>query len=172
MKYIIDTNVPLQAGKRPSSLSAEEAECTLECLRLIKNFMDDDSSALVLDGDWEILREYSKKINLSGEPTIAEQFYKWACSYAMSRIKDEDNVFLSKNASDEYVDFPDDKRLEGFDRSDRKFVALAVKHKEHPPIVNAMDTDWWNYKYILAEHGINVNFLCEEYIKNKTKRRI
>jgi hypothetical protein len=58
------------------------------------------------------------------------------------------------------LQFPNDERLVGFDRSDHKFVAVALAHPERPPILNAVDADWWYYREELARHGIRVEFLC------------
>jgi len=41
-------------------------------------------------------------------------------------------------------------------------VAASVSHPERPPILNAVDTDWWNYRMALERHGVRVEFLCPE----------
>ena len=60
------------------------------------------------------------------------------------------------------LEFPDDPALTGFDSSDRKFVAVAVASEIQPALLNATDTDWWEYRVELERHGVNVHFLCPE----------
>ena len=42
----------------------------------------------------------------------------------------------------EFDSFPADPALANFDPSDRKFVAVASADPSHPPIYNAVDSDW------------------------------
>lgn len=60
------------------------------------------------------------------------------------------------------TDFPDDEMLAGFDRDDRKFVAVAIASGESPPILNASDTDWHDHRQALSRHGVAVEFVCPE----------
>jgi hypothetical protein len=62
----------------------------------------------------------------------------------------------------DFQEFPDDPALADFDRTDRKFVAVCVAHPQHPPILNATDRDWWDFRDALSVHGVLVRFLCEE----------
>jgi len=52
--------------------------------------------------------------------------------------------------------------LARFDRSDRKFVAVALASQLNPNVLNATDTDWWHYRECLAKHGVRVVFLCSD----------
>lgn len=61
-----------------------------------------------------------------------------------------------------FVEFPDDPDLAGFDVADRKWVAVALQCDPIANIDNATDTDWWNDREALARNGIEVNFLCPE----------
>jgi hypothetical protein len=60
------------------------------------------------------------------------------------------------------VEFPEDPDLAGFDPSDRKFVAVALKSSCAPEIANAADSDWYIYGERLEKHGIRLKFLCPE----------
>jgi hypothetical protein len=62
-----------------------------------------------------------------------------------------------------FAEFPDDDALRGFDVSDQKFVAVALASNEHPPILNAVDSDWWNYGPALARHDVVVENLCPDH---------
>ncbi len=94
---------------------------------------------------------------------MGDAFFKWlwnnqvnpACCRQIKIVPDPlgDRVF---------EEFPDDPDLAGFDRSDRKFVAVALASEESPPILNASDTDWWEVRDALARHGVYPRFLCPE----------
>jgi hypothetical protein len=42
-------------------------------------------------------------------------------------------------------------------------VAVAVASGESPPILNAVDSDWWNHREALVESGFVVDFLCPQH---------
>ena len=62
----------------------------------------------------------------------------------------------------DFEEFPLDSELGTFDRSDRKFVAVALASKNAPQILNAVDSDWWIHRNRLRQHGLVVQFLCQE----------
>lgn len=53
----------------------------------------------------------------------------------------QDFIHLDEIAPNEYKEYPDDKQLKEFDPPDRKYIALAYKHSENPPIVEASDSN-------------------------------
>jgi hypothetical protein len=59
-----------------------------------------------------------------------------------------------------FESFPDDERLASFDTADRKFVAVACAHVDHPPIAQAADSKWLGWAPALRDHGVSVEFLC------------
>ncbi len=69
-----------------------------------------------------------------------------------------------------FVEFPTDLRLAKFDPSDRKFVATILASGEQAPIINAADTDWWDFRDALSDHGITVEFLCPELMTRARHR--
>jgi len=73
---------------------------------------------------------------------------------------------------DSYSEFPDHAGLSSFDISDRKFVAVAKKHPDEPPILQATDSKWWGFKDVLNDVGISVTFLCPEYVKAKYEKKV
>jgi hypothetical protein len=64
-----------------------------------------------------------------------------------------------------FHEFPSDTRLASFDRSDRKFVAVAKASQKCPTILNATDSDWWDHRVALAENGVVVEFLCPDQFR-------
>jgi len=71
------------------------------------------------------------------------------------------------SSGESYEEFPTHDDLKDFDRSDRKFVAVANAHVEKPPILQATDSKWWGWKDALADVGIIVQLLCSEYVEAK-----
>ncbi|GAB4421675.1 MAG: hypothetical protein Kow00106_18700 [Anaerolineae bacterium] len=159
---IVDTNVPVVANRRSEQASLE---CVYACAHQLKQITREGK--LVLDDRWLILREYMRQLSPSGQPGVGDAFLKWVLNNIANptRIEAVSITPINPHDSDDRTDFrefPDDPALADFDRSDRKFVAVCVAHPQHPPILNATDRDWWNFREALSVHGIRVEFLCEE----------
>lgn len=168
MKHlIIDTNVPLKAADMHPN-DALDRLCSKKCLKFIKELMESDD-IVVLDTEREILKEYQKNINTNSQDNVASQFLMWL--YRKISTQNVELHKITKTGDNDYAEFPASQKLKGFDRSDRKFVALAVAHPHHPKIYNGADTDWWDYRDALEENGIHIVFLCEDYMKTKSKRK-
>ena len=48
---------------------------------------------------------------------------------------------------------------------DRKFIAVAVAHPEKPPILQAVDSQWWDFRDAFRQNGVTVAFICEDDIQ-------
>ncbi len=59
-----------------------------------------------------------------------------------------------------------------YDRSDRKFLAVAAAHAEHPPILQSFDSKWWGWRDALAKIGVTIRFLCEDDIAKKHREKL
>ena len=169
-KCIVDTNVPVTANlsARPDPCSDVPDCCIRESVDQIENIIEE--GCLVIDDAGEIFQEYINNLSLRGQPGIGDAFAKWVNDYQFTPSK-VDRVPITKNG-DSYKEFPDHPDLNNFDRSDRKFVAVANTHPEKPPILQATDSKWWGWKDALDEHGITVVFLCREYVKAKYADKI
>lgn len=160
MKVIVDTNVPIAANKMSPQATPG---CIETCIRELKEI--ERRHTLVLDDGWRILREYQRHLKSSGQPGVGDRFLKWALINRHNPQRCEQVHITASLASEEdreFAEFPQDLRLAGFDRSDRKFVAVALAHPERPPILNALDTDWWYFREPLEQHDVRVVFLCPE----------
>lgn len=158
-KIIVDTNVAVVANQRDTH--ASEA-CILASVRQLQAFLN-NSLILVIDQQWYVLREYMRELHSTGQPGVGDAFLKWVLTNQNNPHRCERVSINLKPAHEdetEFIEFPDDPRLHGFDRADRKFVAISRAHSDRPPIANATDTDWRDYAAVLAEYGINVEFLC------------
>jgi hypothetical protein len=154
---IVDTNVPVVANHT----NGESLECSALCAARLYDITR--SGVVVIDEDDLIFEEYRRHLSFAGQPGAGDFFFKWLSDnrYRPDRVE---RVALLEDAErqGEFAAFPTAPELSTFDRSDRKFVAAALTHSEKPPILNAVDSDWWNHKELLAQHGVVVRFLCGE----------
>ncbi len=164
--YVVDTNVPIVANAALNTDADIPLSCILACVHEIERISK--KGGLVLDEGGEIVEEYRKKLSPSGQPGLGDKFLKWVFTHQYNPGK-VTRVTIHKQG-DTYQEFPSDPRLEKFDLSDRKFVAVAVTHPDKPPVLQAADSDWWYYKDALESAGVSVHFLCPEYIKENTKK--
>jgi hypothetical protein len=169
-KRIVDTNVPATANLAVDVNSIDDAllPCVLGCVEAIQQVMR--GGGLVIDAGDEIFNEYRANLSMAGQPGVGDRFLKWVHDHRWG-FPDEDRVKITK-VGNTYEEFPKDDGLADFDFSDRKFVAVASAHPATPPIVEATDSKWWGWKDALAAAGVTVNFLCEEWIKQKFKDKM
>jgi hypothetical protein len=163
MKYVVDTNVPVVANRKSAQASPD---CVIACVKKLDAIQKEHT--LVLDRDGQIFREYKNYLSPAGQPGVGDAFFKWLLTNQANPERCEYVKITSLEAEKGYtfVEFPNhDKALAQFDYSDRKFVAVALAHPEQPPVVNAVDTDWWHYKQALEKHGLEIEFLCPEAMK-------
>ncbi|MEW6236133.1 MAG: hypothetical protein AB1656_12165 [Candidatus Omnitrophota bacterium] len=158
MKYVVDTNVPIVANGRSEQASSE---CVIACAEMIQKITN--SGMIVIDNQWLIINEYSNKLNQKGQPGVGDAFLKWILTNNRNPCLCEQVKITPTNShKNNFKEFPNDQRLKKFDPSDRKFVAVARAHNEHPPILQAVDAKWRNYRKILSEHDVTVQFLCPQ----------
>jgi hypothetical protein len=160
---VIDTNVPVVAnGRSPQA----NDDCISTCITTLGEIKK--NTIVVLDSSGLIFDEYFRNLSRSGQPGPGDVFVKWLWDNQASTSHCEKVTITSRNGHpDDFEEFPIDPNLLGFDSSDRKFVAVALKSSQYPTILNAVDSDWLHYKEALASHGITIKFLCPTCIKEK-----
>lgn len=130
--FVIDTNVWVMADKPISEATLTELDCIACCKAWLSNFRNDRRSRLVLDHCYTILREYRRNMTEGG---FARQILNELETQPRDRL-----IELEIELDDDgFALLP--LELDGFDKDDRKFVAVAIAHNPLPPIVNASDTD-------------------------------
>jgi hypothetical protein len=157
----MDTNVAVVANGRTPQASADCASACIDALLHIR-----EACRLLLDGEGLILEEYRRRLNPSGQPGLGDAFFKWL----WNNQGNENHCRRFDITPDDdrgFVEFPDDPELEQFDKSDRKFVAVALASGEDPTVLNASDTDWRDYVVALRRHGVEVTFLCPELMRER-----
>ena len=158
---IVDTNVARLAN---GEWGKDFKECEESCINWLERIMQGEMK-LVLDADWIILGEYSRNLSESGKPGAGDRFFVWSLR---NRTNTEQCELVSitpiENSETEFKEFPDDPALQKFDPDDRKFVAVARKHPEKPPILQAVDSQWLDFRDALGENEVQVEFICEDDI--------
>lgn len=163
---VVDTNVAVVAKGR----GTEPAERKLAAVRTLLGITANER--LVLDATGLIFREYAGYFDYSGQPGTGDMFFRWVHDNRWSgeRVL---AVHITPSADDpqDFAEFPRDAALAGFDRDDRKFVAAARAAPEETRIVEATDTDWWEFQAALNKAGVMVDFICRDYIKEVFESR-
>jgi len=159
MTAIIDTNVVLVANGQHPDVSPE---CMAACAQRLEAIMK--TGRIAVDDGYEILREYQHKTQPKTGNRPGDAFVKWVLRNHATAAKC-DRVPIAEHADRGYEEFPEDARLADFDAPDRKFVAVAAAHADHPPILQAADSKWLDWQDALKEHGITVELLCPQDIR-------
>ena len=53
----------------------------------------------------------------------------------------------------------------GESRNETEEVAVARAHPENPPILQAVDSGWWNHRDALHQNGVTIDFICQDDIR-------
>lgn len=166
MIVVVDTNVGVVANNRQSAQAS--SGCILACIRALREI--EQKGIVAIDDGWRIISEYRQNLNQSGQPGVGDQFLKWVLRNLTNPNRCVQVRITNRPDSTDitdFVEFPEDAELADFDRSDRKFVAVAMAHPEHPPILNAVDSDWWIHNDALARHEVAVKFLCLDAVQQR-----
>lgn len=158
MKAVIDTNVLIAANGR--DCPQVTPQCQLSASKYLNNFLKE--GMIVVDDKWLILKEYQNKVNPKGQPGIGDAFLKWVLTNRANPKCCQQIAITPKN--DNFQEFPDDASLTTFDPSDRKFVVVALRCPDRPPIINAVDSDWAEFYQALTQLGLTIKFLCPDIV--------
>lgn len=155
MSVVIDTNVLVVAnGGHPPASEA----CTLACIEALDAAR---AGRVLVDDGGRILAEYGQHASHAGQPGVGDRFFKWLWDH-QAVVNCCTQVPISDDVARGFAEFPDDPALATFDRNDRKFVAVALASGLRPPVLNASDSDWWEFDAALRHHGVEVDYLCPE----------
>jgi hypothetical protein len=164
--FVVDTNVGVVAngGARQADLACEEA--SIAALQEVQ-----ESGVVVLDDGDLILGEYRRRLRHPGQPGPGYRFLLWLLSnqYVHDHCQ---RVPLTPIADElrEFEEFPLDSAFVGFDRADRKWVAVARASQHGPVILWAVERGWHKYREYLARHGVRTECLCP-HLERKPKRK-
>ena len=161
-KVVIDTNVGIVAnGKHESA----QPDCIIACIEALGEAR---RKVVLVDDAYRIFDEYRRHLSPSGQPGAGDAFFKWLWNNQGNRRRCRQiKITPISRGNNQFAEFPDDPDLDGFDPSDRKFVAVARSSGLHPDILNATDRDWWERREALSRNGVTIQFLCPELMNRE-----
>lgn len=168
LRCVVDTNVPTTAnGANPGASPG----CEVASARALQAVMA--SGHVFIDDAGHIVAEYRANLRAKGQPGPGDAFLKWLLDHEwggrkVTRVR----ITPVAGADDDFVELPGPEDGTTYDRSDRKFLAVAAAHEEHPPILQSFDSKWWGWQAALAEHGVTIHFLCPGEIAAKYRDKM
>jgi len=165
-RVVVDTNVAVVANGRAAQASPDCVERCVDALLRVR-----EHCVVVVDHSGHVFSEYADNLRRGGEPGVGDAFFKWlwdhqgyAAHCAILDIEPLDESGLC------FARFPDDAALAKLDPGDRKFVALSLA-AGNCPILNAVDSDWWEQEEALRRHGVSIDHPCPDAAPRKHGRR-
>lgn len=168
VRCVIDTNVTATAN---GANDGAPPSCVVASARALQTVMT--KGHVFIDDAGCIVAEYRANLSAGGQPGPGDAFLKWLLTQEWSGQK-VTRVTITAVADDEqgFAELP--KPPEGvlYDRSDRKFLAVAAAHPEHPPILQSFDSKWWGWQGALEPAGVRIAFLCEDAVAEKHAEKV
>ncbi len=150
--FVVDTNVAIVANGRETDA---DQQCQLACIGRLRGLVKGE--VIVVDDQDQILKEYRGYLRASGQPGVGDAFFKhvFDSQYLDERVR---RVAVTPCGDDRgYEELPPN----AFDRSDRKFLAVAVV--ADAVVLNATDRHWSKHKELMDELAVEVEQLCPHY---------
>ena len=159
---IVDTNVIVIANDTDD----KRKDCRDFCQTRIKQIRD-QRETVVVDDNWRILGEYKDNTRPNTRKGVGDLFVKRLLqNLGNPEICTMVHITSSAGNGTDFEEFPTDDALSSFDQDDRKFIAVALAHKQDigqvPTILLAIDRGWLQFMDALAGHEVNVDLICEE----------
>jgi hypothetical protein len=99
--------------------------------------------------------EYRTYLQPSGQPGVGDRFYQVMLASHPDRVE---RIELPTREDGQYEDVPQAVIDAGFDPSDRKWIALALRGAAK--VATSVDTDWINHRHVLQASGVPIRFVC------------
>ena len=168
---IVDTNVIVIAN----DTNDKRADCRGLCQDRLEQIIE-QRETVVVDNRWRIFGEYEDNTHPNTRKGIGDLFVKRLLqNLGNPEICTMVSITpLAGNGTD-FEEFPADKALSGFDPDDRKFIAVALVyenvHQQKATLLQASDSQWYGFREEFIRNGLEVEFICEEYIRYLYERR-
>ena len=158
--FVVDTNVAIAANGRATHA---DLRCQSTCVQQLRSLVKD--GVVAIDDRGLILDEYKRHLSFSGAPGVGDAFFRHVFNnqYQSDRVR---MVPVTPAADDRqgFVGLPENS----FDRSDRKFLAVAVA--ANAVVLNATDSDWGEQEALMDKLGVEVHQLCPQHVSGRTGR--
>ena len=168
---IIDTNVIVIANDTDD----ERADCRGLCQDRLERILF-KGATVVVDDRWRIFGEYENNTHPNTRKGIGDLFVKRLLqNLGNPEICAMVSITPLVGNDTDFEEFPDDPALSNFDPDDRKFLAVAVVYEsvyqQKATLLQASDSQWYGFREELVRNGLEVEFICEEYIRDLYERR-
>ena len=169
---IVDTNVIVVAN---DAADDDREDCREYCQDRLEQILD-QGEKVVIDDERRILEEYERHTNPNTKKGIGDLFVK----RLLQNLGNPDicpmvHITPSTGSETDFEEFPADNTLSDFDPDDRKFIAVAVAyeniHHQKAVLLQAVDSQWYGLHQALVNNGLEVEFICEAYIRELYERR-
>ncbi len=164
---VVDTNVLIAAN----ALDPEWKPIASLCANRLQSVMD--SNVVCSDTLGLILAEYANNLPSRSRSGFGDMFFLWLARNRFNALYSHAVKITPADVSG-FHEFPEvsEELAASIDPSDRKFVAVANAHPQKPPILEATDSKWIGWKGGLAEVGITIDFVDEEFLRPIYERKI
>lgn len=153
--FVVDTNVPIVAN---GCSSQADEQCRLTCIGRLEYLMEE--GIVAIDNRDAILKEYIDNFSPVGGHDVGDRFFVHIINhqYGETRVK---RIPVTPIDDDQrgFNELPENS----FDRSDRKFLAVAVVLGA--VVLNATDSDWQEHGELMNELGVEVEQLCPNALR-------
>ncbi|UXI03591.1 hypothetical protein [Photobacterium sp. TY1-4] len=173
---VIDTNVLIVAsGEHPESPFRSEnhpVEDPDEAKKVLDWLVEFDMSShrMVVDFDYEIIGEYENKLTAQdyGRRVLFDKIDRQQIDY----------IDIEWDANPAYTDkvavLNEPLKTVVHDLADTKMVAACIKANEDDPeckIINACDTDWYDWETELVAANVHVHQIIDEWNKQNWEKK-
>ena len=168
LRCVVDTNVATTAN---GANDGAPADCVVASAKALQAVMK--RGHVFLDADGRIVDEYRGNLRAQGQPGPGDAFLKWVLTHEwggqyVTRVA----ITPKPGGQDEFNELPSPPNGTVYDPSDRKFLAVAATHSDHPPILQSFDSKWWGWQSALAEVNVAIHFLCPQAIEAKYREKM
>jgi hypothetical protein len=168
LRCVIDTNVTTTAN---GANAGAPLSCILASVKALRDVMV--KGHVFIDDGGRIVAEYRANLLAKGEPGPGDAFFRWLLTHEWGGERVTHVQITPTTVDDEDFDeLPKPPAGTVYDRSDRKFLAVAAAHADHPPILQSYDSKWWGWRATLSASGITIHFLCEHDIAAKYQEKM
>ena len=159
--FVVEVNVAIVANGKCDQANAA---CVRACQEIIMQVRC--GGVIVLDDRMRILDEYMRNLSMRGQPGLGDAFMKWVWEHqADPSVCEKVALTLRSNDPEDFAQFPQDSALAKFDPSDKRYVAAALASHNNPELLNAVDSDYWDFREPLEKYGVKVRFLCRDCLR-------
>jgi hypothetical protein len=161
--HIIDTNVLLVASAHdPGSPFKDSDHVPVKhrqgVFEWLASFRRDNTRQVVLDQNFTIYNEYRNK--------MSDQ------DFGLQVMKTKMELFLLRQVNIDYDSdgkgaLPRDLKQVVYDEDDRKMVAVALADHGRSTIVNACESDWYDWEEALNQAGVVIEHLIDDWCRSK-----